>query len=75
MRADVTFTLGCGVREFLACLHLTTTSWRDRALFRRRFLEGLQDLHRAGQLSFFGEHAALHDAKVFREWLAPIAQT
>jgi hypothetical protein len=41
-------------------------------LFRRRFLEGLQDLHRAGRLEFFGEHAALHDAKVFRQWLAPM---
>ena len=40
-------------------------------LFRRRFLEGLQDLHRAGGLQFFGELAALQDAKLFRAWLAP----
>ena len=41
-------------------------------LFRRRFLEGLQQLHRTEQLQFFGEHATLQDAKVFDEWLAPI---
>ncbi len=41
-------------------------------LFRRRFLEGLQELHRRGRLQFFGEHAALQDAKVFAEWLAPM---
>lgn len=43
-------------------------------LFRRRFLEGLQELHRDGQLRFFGEHVALRDAKAFREWLAPMRQ-
>ena len=41
-------------------------------LFRRRFLEGLEQLHATGQLQFFGEHAALQDAKVFAEWLAPL---
>jgi hypothetical protein len=41
-------------------------------LLRRRFLEGLQQLHRTGQLQFFGEHAALQDAKVFADWLAPM---
>ena len=41
-------------------------------LFRRRFLEGLQHLHHGGQLQFFGEHAALQDAKVFAEWLVPM---
>ena len=34
-------------------------------MLRRRFLEGLQQLHRTGQLQFFGEQAALQDAKVF----------
>ena len=43
-------------------------------LFRRRFLEGLQGLHRAGRLQFFGEHAALQDAKVFAEWIKPLRQ-
>ena len=43
-------------------------------LFRRRFLEGLQALHEAGRLQFFGEHAALQDAKVFSEWMTPLRQ-
>jgi hypothetical protein len=41
-------------------------------LFRRRFLEGLQRVHQAGKLQFFGEHAALADASAFAEWLAPL---
>jgi hypothetical protein len=41
-------------------------------LFRRRFLEELQRLHRAGKLKFFGEHVALADAAVFMAWLAPL---
>ena len=43
-------------------------------LFRRRFLEELQAAHRAGRLQFFGEHAALADARAFAEWLAPLRQ-
>lgn len=41
-------------------------------LFRRRFLEGLEQLHGAAQLQFFGEHTALQDAKAFADWLAPM---
>jgi len=41
-------------------------------LFRRRFLEELVARHRAGQLKFFGEQAALADAKTFAKWLAPL---
>jgi len=41
-------------------------------LFRRRFLEGLQHLHRTQRLQFFGEHLALQDAKAFANWLAPM---
>src|SRR6516225_8061583 len=41
-------------------------------LFRRRFLEELAKLHRAGQLQFFAEYAALSDANAFAEWLAPL---
>ncbi|MGJ7511490.1 IS91 family transposase [Variovorax sp. GT1P44] len=41
-------------------------------LFRRRFLEELQNAHHAGRLRFFGEHAALADAKAFADWLAPL---
>ena len=43
-------------------------------LFRRRFLEALQNAHRDGQLKFFGEHAGLSDAKAFADWLAPLRQ-
>jgi hypothetical protein len=41
-------------------------------LFRRRLLEGLEHLHRAGRLRFFGEHAVLQDARAFAEWLKPL---
>ena len=41
-------------------------------LFRRRFLEALGQLHRAGRLRFFGEFAALTDARAFAHWLAPL---
>lgn len=43
-------------------------------LFRRRFLEALLAAHREGRLHFFGEHAALADARVFARWLAPLRQ-
>jgi hypothetical protein len=41
-------------------------------LFRRLFLEALTDAHRHGKLQFFGDHAALADADVFAQWLAPL---
>jgi hypothetical protein len=41
-------------------------------LFRRRFLEELERVHRAGQLQFFGEQAPLTDATRFADWLAPL---
>jgi hypothetical protein len=41
-------------------------------LFRRRFVEELEKLHRAGQLRFFGEDARLADAVAFAQWLAPL---
>jgi len=41
-------------------------------LFRRRFLEALVQLHGAGRLKFFGEHAALKQARAFTDWLAPL---
>src|SRR5207344_2404033 len=43
-------------------------------LFRRRFLEELDRLHRSGRLHFFGEHAALADVHAFDRWLAPLRQ-
>ena len=41
-------------------------------LFRRRFLEELEQAHRAGRLQFFGEDAALADVQAFLRWLAPM---
>ena len=41
-------------------------------LFRRRFVEELEQAHRAGRLQFFGEQAALADARAFAAWLAPL---
>jgi hypothetical protein len=41
-------------------------------LFRRRFLEELQQAHQAGRLQFFGEHVPLADAQAFKQWLAPM---
>jgi hypothetical protein len=43
-------------------------------LFRRRLLEELLKVHQAGRLQFFGEHAALADARAFKAWLAPLRQ-
>jgi hypothetical protein len=43
-------------------------------LFRRRFLEGLTEAHRAGTLQFFGEHADLADPAAFAAWLAPLRE-
>jgi hypothetical protein len=41
-------------------------------LFRRRFLEELEQAHRAGRLQFFGDDAPLRDAQRFAQWLAPL---
>jgi hypothetical protein len=43
-------------------------------LFRRRFLEELEQAHRAGQLQFFGECAQLSEATAFADWLAPLRE-
>lgn len=43
-------------------------------LFRRRFLEEIEKLHRDGKLQFFGEYAALADPSAFAQWLAPLRQ-
>ena len=43
-------------------------------LFRRRFLEALQEAYRAGKLQFFGESCALADPKAFAKWLAPMGK-
>jgi len=41
-------------------------------LFRRLMLEKLAAAHKAGRLTFFGEHAHLADAKAFATFLAPL---
>lgn len=41
-------------------------------LFRRRFIEEMEKLHRTGQLRFFGEHVGLTDPATFARWLAPL---
>jgi ssDNA-binding Zn-finger/Zn-ribbon topoisomerase 1 len=41
-------------------------------LFRRLFLEKLLAAHKAGELQFFGKHAALTDARAFAAYLAPL---
>jgi len=41
-------------------------------LFRRRFLEALEAVHRRGQLQFFGEYTELANAAAFARWLAPL---
>jgi hypothetical protein len=41
-------------------------------LFRRLFIEGLLDLHRAGELAFFGDLIGLSDPQAFAAYLAPL---
>ena len=43
-------------------------------LFRRLFLDKLSEAQRAGELKFFGEHAALDETKAFTDWLKPWRQ-
>ncbi len=43
-------------------------------LFRRLFLQALQDAYRDGQLQFFGEHQGLREEKAFIDWLKPLRQ-
>jgi hypothetical protein len=43
-------------------------------LFRRLFLDKLVAAHDAGQLQFFGNHAALIDPRTFAAYLAPLRQ-
>jgi hypothetical protein len=41
------------------------------ALFRRRMLSSLRTAHKAGKLTFFGEHAHLADHRLFAAFLKP----
>jgi hypothetical protein len=43
-------------------------------LFRRRFLEELQNAHRHRLLKFFAEHVDLSDPAAFADWLTPLRQ-
>ena len=59
-------------KTWIACkpgffLHVRVLS----RLFRRLFIEGLLALHRAGELSFYGDLAGLSEADTFIAWLAP----
>ncbi len=44
-------------------------------LFRRLMLEKLAAAHKAGKLTFFGEHAHLAEPKTFAAFLAPLKRT
>ncbi len=44
-------------------------------LFRRLFLDGLMDLHRAGELVFFGDLTGLTDIAAFAAFLTPFRKT
>jgi hypothetical protein len=44
-------------------------------LFRRLFLQGLMDLHRKGELAFFGNLEGLAEAGTFTAWLAPFRKS
>jgi hypothetical protein len=44
-------------------------------LFRRLFIEGLLALHRAGDLMFYGDLAALAEADAFAAWLTPLRKS
>lgn len=62
--------------KWIACrpgffLHVRVLS----RLFRRLFLQGLMELHREGQLTFFGKLAGLADAGAFATWLGPLRKT
>ena len=41
-------------------------------LFRRLFLERLNDAYHASELKFFGEHRALSDSRAFLDWIKPL---
>jgi hypothetical protein len=67
LSAEAAHWIGCRRGFFLPVRVLSR-------LFRRRFLEELDQAHRSGRLQFFGEHAALADARTFARWLAPLRQ-
>jgi len=44
-------------------------------LFRRLFLERLNQTYQAGDLQFFGEHRLLANAKAFDDWVNPLRKS
>jgi Zn finger protein HypA/HybF involved in hydrogenase expression len=44
-------------------------------LFRRLFLERLNQAYQAGDLKFFGEHRLLANAKAFDDWVKPLRKS
>ncbi len=44
-------------------------------LFRRLYLEKLNDAYQQGRLVFFGDDARLEDEQVFSKWLTPLRKT
>jgi len=46
--------------------------WVLSRLFRRLFIEALLALHRAGELSFFGDLTGLSDPQAFAAYLVPL---
>jgi Putative transposase/Transposase zinc-binding domain len=65
LSADAERWIGCRRGFFLPVRVLSR-------LFRRRFLEELEQAHRSRRLQFFGEHTALADARTFARWLVPL---
>lgn len=68
--------LSPGGSQWVACkpgffLHVRVLS----RLFRRLFIEGLNALHRMGDLAFFGDLTGLADASAFAAWLAPFRKS
>jgi hypothetical protein len=68
--------LSKGGNRWVACkpgffLHVRVLS----RLFRRLFIEGLLALHRAGELSFFGDLTGLSEPQAFAAYLAPLRKT
>jgi hypothetical protein len=65
---DGTRWIGCRPGFFLSVRVLSR-------LFRRLFIEGLLALHRAGDLMFYGDLAALAEADAFAAWLSPLRKS
>jgi len=65
MSLDGNQWVSCRARFFL---HVRVLSHR----FRRLFLEKLAAAHKAGELHFFNDHAALADGAAFKRYLKPL---